>query len=390
MKLQYLTRGKSNSIYYRISNAGNTGLNMTKVLPFKLNPSDKWNGILQLTNNNLNINKELLTYKAFVIDNLSDAILQNKSISKSYVIALHNQYFNPVAEAKKYEPTLLQYAKIFEKNYKLSQSGLKRLGTLKTKLRAIPSIKIKDCDLNWITKFTNTLLQKGYAESSINKHLQLIKQIIKYADMNDLKVKRNILYFKMLKTDTINHYLDTNELNNLFKFEPSTNSLNNVKKLFLIGCTTGLRISDLMKIKSFTINNGMIELTTTKTKQYLAIPIEPRVKEFLNEVYPISHPKFNLYLKDLFKEMELNEELDGYIFGKGNRRVRGLYPKWKLITSHSMRRSFATNLYGRIPTSTIRNITGHTSEASFLKYIKRPQLSFAEELAKFYSENIKS
>ena len=68
MKLQYLTRSKSNSIYYRISNTGNTGLNMTKLLPFKLNASDKWNGKLQLTN----INKELLTYKAFIIDNLSD------------------------------------------------------------------------------------------------------------------------------------------------------------------------------------------------------------------------------------------------------------------------------------------------------------------------------
>ena len=71
MKLQYLTRSKSNSIYYRISNTGNTGLNMTKLLPFKLNASDKWNGKLQLTNNN--INKDLLTYKAFIIDNLSDA-----------------------------------------------------------------------------------------------------------------------------------------------------------------------------------------------------------------------------------------------------------------------------------------------------------------------------
>ena len=68
MKLQYLTRSKSNSIYYKISNTGNTGLNMTKLLPFKLNASDKWNGKLQLTN----INKELLTSKAFIIDNLSD------------------------------------------------------------------------------------------------------------------------------------------------------------------------------------------------------------------------------------------------------------------------------------------------------------------------------
>ena len=387
MKLQYLTRGKSNSIYYRISNAGNTCLNMTKVIPFKLNPSDKWNGKLQLTNNNLNINKELVTFKAFIIDNLSDTILQNKSITKSYVTALHNQYFNPVAEAKKYEPTLLQYAKVFENNYALSESGLKRLGTLKSRLKKLPKVLIKETDIKWITNFSKLLLNQNYAESSINKHLQLIKQIVKYAELNDLEIKRNVLSFRMLKTSSITHYINEQEVFNLFNFNPSTEALNNTKKLFLIGCTTGLRISDLMRLKSFSINNGMIELTTKKTKQNIVIPIDPRIESFIEEVKPLAHQVFNRNIKDLFKDFKLNEMTKGYVIGKGNKRALGIYPKYKLMTSHCMRRSFATNLYGKLPTMVIMAITGHTTEKSFLTYIKKPQRDFAEQLKQYYSKN---
>ncbi len=53
------------------------------------------------------------------------------------------------------------------------------------------------------------------------------------------------------------------------------------------------------------------------------------------------------------------------------RDVIGEYPKWKLVSSHIGRRSFATNNYGRVPTSYLIHITGHSSEAQFLKYIKK-------------------
>ena len=49
-----------------------------------------------------------------------------------------------------------------------------------------------------------------------------------------------------------------------------------------------------------------------------------------------------------------------------------------------MRRSFASNLYGKVPTIVIMAITGHTTEKSFLTYIKKPQRDFAERLKDYY------
>jgi len=47
----------------------------------------------------------------------------------------------------------------------------------------------------------------------------------------------------------------------------------------------------------------------------------------------------------------------------------GMYPKYELITSHTMRRSFATNYFGKIETPILMEITGHSRESTFLSYI---------------------
>jgi integrase len=51
--------------------------------------------------------------------------------------------------------------------------------------------------------------------------------------------------------------------------------------------------------------------------------------------------------------------------------VFGKYPKWELITSHSFRRSFATNSCKKIATPILMSITGHSRESTFLKYINK-------------------
>jgi hypothetical protein len=43
--------------------------------------------------------------------------------------------------------------------------------------------------------------------------------------------------------------------------------------------------------------------------------------------------------------------------------------KWETLSSHIGRRSFASNFYGKIPTSLLISATGHSNEEMFLKYI---------------------
>jgi integrase len=50
-----------------------------------------------------------------------------------------------------------------------------------------------------------------------------------------------------------------------------------------------------------------------------------------------------------------------------------VFPKYVIITSHDLRRSFATNFFGKIPTPILMNMTGHSRETTFMSYIGKDQ-----------------
>ena len=65
---------------------------------------------------------------------------------------------------------------------------------------------------------------------------------------------------------------------------------------------------------------------------------------------------------------------------EGGRRVEYSQPKYELITTHTARRSFASNLLGRgIPKQFIMAVTGHTTEKSFNKYTQAIQKDLMTE-----------
>jgi len=72
---------------------------------------------------------------------------------------------------------------------------------------------------------------------------------------------------------------------------------------------------------------------------------------------------------------------------KGGKKITKKYKKHELVTAHTGRRSFATNLYKQgFPALSIMQITGHKSEESFLKYIKVTPREHAEKLKDFWRE----
>ena len=60
--------------------------------------------------------------------------------------------------------------------------------------------------------------------------------------------------------------------------------------------------------------------------------------------------------------------------------------KYELVSSHTARRSYITNLYmeGRLSTEQIRSISGHSSEDSFKRYLCHNLEDEAKEIIKRY------
>ena len=139
----------------------------------------------------------------------------------------------------------------------------------------------------------------------------------------------------------------------------------------------------------------LIEFTQKKTGKIMTIPLSSKVIEILNKrngefPHPISDQKYNQYIKEVCKLVGINEKVKGSkkleteTDSKKYRKQSGTYEKWELVTSHIGRRSFATNYYGKIPTSFLIYVTGHSTEEMFLSYIGKSNKDIAMELTNYF------
>lgn len=225
--------------------------------------------------------------------------------------------------------------------------------------------------------------KKHYKLNNIGKHIKNLKRFLNEASTPEINVNKFSFYkrFKVVKEDADTIYLNEDELQSLYDLDLSNNTrLERVRDLFLVGCWTGLRFSDFTTIHAKDITDEFINIQTQKTGQKVVIPIHWTVKaimnkykdEFKNSLPPkISNQKFNLYLKEIGKKLEIlnvNKSID---YTKAGKKVQENMLKWQLLETHTARRSFATNMYKMgVPSITIMNITAHKTESAFLTYIK--------------------
>jgi len=192
--------------------------------------------------------------------------------------------------------------------------------------------------------------------------------------------KHNHKHFIKLVNEADTIYLDQAQLDIIYNLELSSNSrLDRVRDLFLVGCWTGLRFSDFNAIGSKNIKDDMIEIETKKTGEKVVIPIHDVIKTIIrkyeglteNSLPPsISNVKMNEYLKELGKEAGFTDFEQIRKFKAGNIIIENT-PRYNLMSTHTARRSFATNMYLLgVPTISIMAITGHRTEKAFLNYIK--------------------
>jgi len=232
------------------------------------------------------------------------------------------------------------------------------------------------------------LTKQPFTQNSVGKHIKILKVMLNEAKNNDADLSNFYVYTE----DVDNVYLNEVELKQLKEHDFSVvPHLDRVRDWFLLLAWTGSRFSDLEKIDKANIKNNMITYRQQKTNTSVTIPLHPVVTEILkkyNYQMPeiISNQRFNEYIKTVCKDAKI-DSLESYTRTVGGKLITETMPKHELVSSHTCRRSFCTNMYLRgLDTMMIRSISGHTTEKSFLKYIKVSQQQHAEMMAKKWSE----
>jgi integrase len=233
-------------------------------------------------------------------------------------------------------------------------------------------------DIDFYNDFVKFLKSKNSAPNTIGTRIKILKTFLSNAKeaglpvIDDYKKKA----FAKPKEETEAVYLTESELMNIYNLNLVRKpKLDRVRDLFLIGAYTGLRFSDLSQLNKDNITEDEITIRTIKTGASVVIPLHPVVRSILskydNNLPKIpSNQKFNDYVKEVAMIANIDEPVK-VEQTKGDFSTKRSEPKYNLVTSHTARRSFATNAYlNDVPSISIMKITGHKTESAFMKYIK--------------------
>ncbi len=252
-------------------------------------------------------------------------------------------------------------------------------------------ISFETIDLDFYHDFIEHLTtNKSHSTNTIGKIIKNIKVVLNDATENGNNKNLTFKSKRFIATSekSFSIYLNESELKEIDGINLTKHKkLDVVRDLFLIGCYTGLRYSDYSNIKpeNIDVKNNLLQIVSKKTDTPIAIPLHTVVNSILkkyNYVLPksISNQKTNEYLKELGireknwhddKKTKCLHETVTKIITKGGMETHTNKKKYEMLSTHTARRSFATNLYlSGFPSISIMKITGHTTEKSFMKYIK--------------------
>lgn len=240
-----------------------------------------------------------------------------------------------------------------------------------------------------------------YQPSTFGKTLKQLRTVCLYAKKKKIQVDETLFTYEPTKSrkqkndvDVFPH-LTFAEIDELMKFK-GVEHLENARDWLVISCWTGCRVSDLMNLTTDNIvttitKDKAIRYTQIKTGGTVETALHPHVQKILLNrggfPRPISHQKYNDYIKDVCKLAEINELFQwSKMDDETKRKKSGTFPKHELITSHIGRRSFATNHYGKFSNHSIMQVTGHSTERQFLQYIGKKDTTHVSDFNKFWND----
>jgi len=256
--------------------------------------------------------------------------------------------------------------------------------TLNKSIKGIRVLKFDQVDMDFYNSYFDFLIDKDYGTNTIGKYISRLISTLNIAldeGVNNTRVFQNKSFAApKVKVDYI--ALNDHDMERLENMTfPKRKHLQKALDTFLTGCYTLLRVSDYGKIDATsrtTIkdqNNREIEclkLIDQKTKKENLVPIQPKLENLLTK-YSYSMPriadqKVNEYIKEIAKEAGLIELVP---ITDHDKEIIKKIPKHKLITTHTARRTGATQyFYSGMSPRFIQRLLNHSKLETTENYIK--------------------
>lgn len=232
-------------------------------------------------------------------------------------------------------------------------------------------VLFQDLSKAFVYGFINYLKGTGLSQNTIRKHNKNLKALIEKAILLEYFDGPNpCKEIKIKETETRINILVWEQIKKIeeLSFEAYENKLEIIRDMFLFACFTGLRISDVINLKTEYIkivsNQITLDFFTKKVNKHAVLS--------LNKLFPVedsSRPikillKYynskNEYLFRKFSEQYINREL------KQIGQMAGINFK---LHFHISRDTFATYMASKVPSTTLKRLLQHSNLKTTERYV---------------------
>lgn len=376
-------------------------------------PLESWDRKKQRVKNNQATTKDGHYFLNDLLANMESVVMKGyraETASGTPTVSSIRKYLDDFFEnngklekEEKGKPTLFKLIDKFIDNEILYKGKRKAEGTIKTyrttkkhllsfEKKTGYKLEYNTITLEFFYKWVSYLRSIGVTQNnSINKYVACLKAFMsEAADLgysSCMEFRRKKFYIGQETVENV--YLKDEEILMIYNADVSHNpNLENVKDAYVICCLTGIRFSDLVSLRMEHIQEiggeRFINKETLKTGEQVIIPLNDIVISILAKYKNTAKglPKiphnvvYNKQLKSICKAAGLDE------VGRLSKHPEKML--WECVSSHTGRRSFATNAYLKgIPIISIMRMTGHRTEKSFMRYIQLGKLDAARSFSMY-------
>jgi integrase len=214
---------------------------------------------------------------------------------------------------------------------------LKVSGQLRLEKKDLTPEVIQDYAIEFLQK------KRKLSDSTHSKRMKHLRLFLKWAKI-DAEVIREMKIRTVAPSERNIISLTQGELESLEAIDVSySEEMQKARDMFLLGCYTGLRVSDLKRINQNRIDNDRINLTLQKNRKEVSIPILKPTRTILQR-YGMQAPKI--------AEQQVNESIKlvcekagidkptMFKVKKNGLLIEKTYPKHELITTHVAGKTF--------------------------------------------------
>ena len=261
---------------------------------------------------------------------------------------------------------------------------------IRNKLRDFsPNLTFNDITMDFMYRWTVYLYETHeLSQNTVHRYIKLLKTFLNETRRRGLHKLEDYKDYSIKTTEVLNPYLTVSEVQRFHQAVLSDKD-DQLRKLLLIGCYSGQRISDWDQLKPDRRielhSKPFYEIIQTKGKKRVLVPATPKLDEVVDSNPDLKVTQvFNRDIKPLSQRIGITSTFVKPYYKKGV-PTRVVHKKHELVSSHIGRRSFAcNNILAGIPHEVIMRAGGWKDYKSFKSYVQLSSHDGMEQFSDVY------